>query len=258
MNKQIFLATVIFASAVIVTGSAAFISMQGQGSKGQPTGADKLRAKAEAESKVPIAQYSKNDVTDPHERSKRDAKNHRFPKGRLDDLPGVTETEIVDGTGIETRSALPIAASDMVIIGNVLDARAYLSTDLTGLFSEFKVAIERLFKVPDGFNAFVGTNVVVEREGGRIRYPSGRTRWIRFAHEGMPAAGERYVFFLKQSSTPGTFLIVTAYELKNGTVIPLDGVSDFENKLPQFASYEGMAEDEFVRTVAGKSQENAR
>ena len=48
----------------------------------------------------------------------------------------------------------------------------------------------------------------------------------------MPIAGQRYLFFLKQENPDDPFHIVTAYELRENRVFPLD-------ELPQFSTHKG-------------------
>ena len=57
----------------------------------------------------------------------------------------------------------------------------------------------------------------------------------------MPLVGKRYVFFL-DSNVNGDLQILTAYQLENGQVIPLDD-------LPQFRLFDGKDEAEFLNTL---------
>lgn len=242
----------LFASTVLIVASTAFISMRGQVQKTKPSKAEQAQAKIDFESRFPIADYSEPESSDAQERTKRKAKDNRFAKGVLDEMPDVTESKIVDGNGLESLPALPVALSDLIIVGNTLNARSYLSTNKTGLFSEFTIAVEEVMKNAGSDQVLAVTSILVEREGGRIRYPSGRIRWIRFAHEGMPLIGARYVLFLRRAKQGEANGILTAYELRAGKVFPLDGVAEFEeNKLAKFAAYEGVEESTFLTTIRG-------
>jgi hypothetical protein len=44
-------------------------------------------------------------------------------------------------------SALPVGQSDGVVVGHVTDAEAHLSTDRTGVYSEFSLEVEDVYKV---------------------------------------------------------------------------------------------------------------
>jgi hypothetical protein len=236
-------------ATVVLVGST--ISMRGQGQRqSNQNRSNKAQQKADFEDHSPIADYGGPEPTDPQERSKRKSKDNRFAKGVLDELADVTETEIVDGSGLERRPVLPVTLSDTIIVGNVLNGRAYLSNNKTGIFSEFVINIEEVLKTTGNDSVVPGANILTEREGGRIRYPSGRIRWIRFAHEGMPLVGSRYVLFLRRTIQGEALSILTAYEFRAGKVFPLDGVAAFEeHKLSKFAAYEGVPESTFLGTV---------
>ncbi|HKP35709.1 MAG TPA: hypothetical protein VJT71_02535 [Pyrinomonadaceae bacterium] len=239
----------LIATLVIIVASTALVSMRGQGKRNAPRG-DHAQQKFEFESRFPVAEYDAQEPDDPKERLKRKSKDNRFRQGVLDELPGVTESEIVDGSGVARRPALPVALSNIIIIGNILNARAYLSSNKTGIFSEFTISIDEVLKTTGSDQVLPGANILAEREGGRIRYPSGRVRWIRFAHEGMPSNGGRYLFFLRRTEQEGIYVILTGYELRAGKVFPLDGVAPFEeHKLPMFAPYDGVEEAVFLKTI---------
>lgn len=233
---------------LIVVASTAFVSMRGQ-DKRNPTRTDRAQEKSEFAGRFPIAEYTAQEPADPKERSKRKSKDNRFPQGVLDEMPSATETIVMDSPGAARGPALPVALSDIIIVGNVLNSHAYLSSNKTGIFSEFTISIEEVLKSTGSDPTLPGANILAEREGGRIRYPSGRIRWIRFGHEGMPTIGGRYVFFLRRASNE-TLAILTGYELRSGKVFPIDGVAPFEEqKLPKFATYDGVEETGFLATV---------
>ena len=251
MRNTSRLILLLMATVVILVASTALVSMRGQGEKSLSRN-DKAQQKLDFESRFPIADYTGPEPTDPQERAKRKSKDNRFPKEVLDELPGVTETSIADGNGSGHLPALPVGLSDTIIIGDVLNAQAYLSATKTGLFSEFTVSIHEVLKTTGSDPVLPGANISVEREGGRIRYPTGHVRLVSFAHEGMPSIGGRYVLFLRRTGQEGIHTILTGYELRAGRVFPLDGVAEFEErKLPKFAIHEGVQEKVFLTTVRG-------
>lgn len=241
----------LIATLVILAASTALVSMRGQGQKGLSQNA-RNQQRLEFENRFPIADYTASEPTDPQERAKRKSKDKRLPQGVLEDSPGATETSIVDGNGSGSLPALPVGLSDFIIIGDVLNAQAYLSSDKTGIFSEFTISVQEVLKTRGSDPVLPGANISVEREGARIRYPSGNVRWVRFAHEGMPAIGGRYVLFLRRTGQESVPTILTGYELRAGRVFPLDGVAAFEEfKVPKFAVFEGVEETAFLATVRG-------
>ncbi|MGI8470484.1 MAG: hypothetical protein ACR2N3_18755 [Pyrinomonadaceae bacterium] len=85
------------------------------------------------------------------------------------------------------------------------------------------------------FNA--GKSIIASREGGGVRFPSGKVIFDLNTDTPMPKVGRIYVFFLKYSDETG-FSIITAYELLQGQVFPLDGVTLEGNVVRQYAGHQ--------------------
>jgi len=79
-----------------------------------------------------------------------------------------------------------------------------------------------------------GSSIEVERDGGRLRFPNGRT--LIYVATNMPRVGLRYVLFLTDSQ------ILTGYELREGKVHPLDD-------LPNLYTYENADETTFLKQL---------
>jgi hypothetical protein len=123
--------------------------------------------------------------------------------------------------------ALPVKISTAVIIGEVSDAQAYLSDDQTRIYSEFVVQIEQVLKNDSKTTPLnVGTSVITERSGGRVRFPSGKIAVSVINNQDLPRSGRRYLLFLTHEGPEAKlyddFHILTAYELRDGKVFPLD------------------------------------
>lgn len=116
---------------------------------------------------------------------------------------------------------LPVARSGLVALGEVVDAKAYLSNDQSGVYSEFTVRIERVFKNDKARVVFPGELITTERWGGRVIFPSGRVIIYGDRGQGMPQPGREYLFFLERN--PEQYNLLTAYQLNSGQVEPLDG-----------------------------------
>jgi len=141
-------------------------------------------------------------------------------------------------------SALPVSKSDAVVIGRVLDAQAYLSNDKTGIYSEFTVSLEQVLK-NDRFASLTPNDlIVVERKGGKVRYPSGHITIYQMNGQGMPSIGGRYVLFLTHDAPEQDFFILTGYELKAGCVALLDIPGDHP-----IIKQEGKAEADFLNDL---------
>jgi hypothetical protein len=133
------------AMLVIAVVSMAFLSMRAQAQNAQQ-GRDRAQQKLDFQSRFPIADYASPEASEPQERANRKSKDNRFPKDRLAESADITETLIVDGNGLEKLPALPVALSDVIVVGEILNARAYLSSSKTGLFSEFMLNIKEVLK----------------------------------------------------------------------------------------------------------------
>ena len=119
-------------------------------------------------------------------------------------------------------SALPAAKSAAVILGEVTQAQAQLSDDETNIYSEFTVQIENILKNDNNSSLGIGSSVVMERLGGRVRLPSGKVIVSQTYKQDLPRIGKRYVFFLTRDNEGEDFHILTGYELRDGRVFPLD------------------------------------
>jgi hypothetical protein len=211
----------------------------------------------------PIADYESQESTDPQERARRKARNHRH------DLPSNIKSEDLDRFTLKenspdislplsvshpkTEPAIPIAESDAVVIGEVVSAQAYLSNDKTNVYSEFTVRVADMLKSDSASPLYSGAQITAQRIGGRVRFPSGKILLLGAPYgENMPRIGQQYVLFLKQNDDEQDYSIITAYELRSGRVFPLDGSPEGDGKSHQFAEYEkyaGIDEATFINDV---------
>ncbi|MBC7929364.1 MAG: hypothetical protein H7Z38_02255 [Rubrivivax sp.] len=149
--------------------------------------------------------------------------------------------------------ALPAAQSDAVVIGEVTDAQAYLSEDKVSVLSEFEVRVSDILKNNASAPFSVGDVIDTVRGGGAVRFPSGKV--IRRGMEGKPhpRIGRQYVLFLKFTDAQSRdYIIITAYELRNGRVFPLDGLNLSGTVEPAYAAYQkyaGSDEVSFMKDV---------
>src|SRR5690349_17945964 len=136
--------------------------------------------------------------------------------------------------------ALPLAESSGVIVGQITDAKAYLSNDKTGVYSVFTVQVQEVIKNATRLSLSNGSSIEVERDGGRVRFPNGRT--LIYVATNMPEVGLRYVLFLTNARGQSDFQILTGYELREGKVYPLDD-------LPNLYTYENADETTFLNQL---------
>ena len=148
--------------------------------------------------------------------------------------------------------AIPVSRSDVVVIGRITDAKAYISSDRTHVYSEATVTIEEVLKGDPRCPLIPGAELDAERSGGAVRFPSGKI--LRRGSLGMniPHAGGRYLLFLTYNDEGKDFPIVTGYELLGNHVFPLDGAAGKDGNFRQFNSYEafkGAEEPSFLNDV---------
>jgi hypothetical protein len=68
----------------------------------------------------------------------------------------------------------------------------------------------------------------------------------------MPHVGSKYVLFLKYEAEGSDYPLITAYELKNGIILPLDGLNrdgKVIRELTSHQSYNGTPETDFLSLV---------
>lgn len=207
-------------------------------------------------SQVPTTGYDKPEPADPEKRRLRRIRGSRYSlRDKNEDARrfAITE-ESQSGFGsfeihAPPEPALPAAQSDAIVIGEVTDAEAFLSTDRTSIYSEFTVNVGEVLKDTSLGTLTPGGAITTVRGGGAVRFPSGKIVRTGFNGKPLPRKGRRYVFFLKQNDEGGDFSIITAYELRVGRVFPLDGLYTTGQVVPQLAAHQkfkGMDEAAFL------------
>ena len=115
-----------------------------------------------------------------------------------------------------------------------------LSNDKTGVYSVFTVQVHEVIKNSSQLSLPAGSSIEVERDGGRVRFPNGRT--LIYIATNMPQVGLRYVLFLTNAQSQSDFQILTGYELREGKVYPLDD-------LPNLHTFENADETTFLNQL---------
>ena len=94
------------------------------------------------------------------------------------------------------------------------------------MYSEFQMVVSSILKTPNQ-DITENSTLTIERLGGNVRYSNGQKVLFRIAGWNMPKIGSEYLFFLN-SKNKLDWEIVTAYELTEDGVLPLDESSQFE------------------------------
>lgn len=198
----------------------------------------------------PIAEYGAPEPIDNNKRALRKARGGRYSRGRaqlIKELPTSLEELPVSSHWWWTLSALPVSQSDAVLLGEIIEAQAFLSEDKTAVYSEFTVGIYEVLKGNKPLAA--GDRIVAERAGGGVRFKSGRVQYYTVDKQGLPRVGSRYVLFLRRNDVGDDFSVLTAYELRSGRVFPLDAAGDNRNDKLPFDEYRGYEENNFLSKV---------
>lgn len=261
---------IIFVLLVAVFAFTAGAAMAGRHNQNQSPGTSPALEKAK-EDFYTVADYTAPLPSNPQQRAIRLARNRRFniPKENLygadASLFALTERRESSFGGFPSHAkaepALPVDRSDAVMIGEVVRAQAYLSEDKTTTYSEFTVRINDILKNSSAAPLSLGDTTAVTRFGGGVRFPSGKVIRVGFGGKPLPRSGRQYLFFLKHNEEEQDHLIITAYELRSGRVLPLDGIDldgSIVEELSAHQKYNGAGEGEFLREVreaiAGASQ----
>lgn len=196
----------------------------------------------EFESQFPVTDVNKPEPADPEKRAKWQAKSKKYAGVglRITERAELVTVTLELGIG---PAALPVSLSDAVVIGEVTDAQAYLSSEKDWVYSEFTIRVDEVLKNTLGVALTEGSSLIADREGGRVRFPSGRTTLLNIPGQGMPRVGRRYALFLTHPDQEQGAHILTGYELRGGRVFPID---DLGGQRHPIAKYKGADETSFL------------
>jgi hypothetical protein len=189
-------------------------------------------------SQLPIVDYSDDNETNPVRKARNNRHNSvaikdgvKKPKLHENMSPSLFDLPLSDQP---VEPALPIT-SELIAIGTVEKAQAFLSTDRTSVYSEITFIIEQVVKGNERLAP--GVRVTAERDSGAVRFASGKILYRGAWGRNVPIAGHKYLVFLNRIEGDDTFSIVTGYDLANNDVLPLDGTGD-NNEHETFKSYQ--------------------
>jgi hypothetical protein len=238
----------LFAVSVAIT-AIAIAMMELRAQTAQDIEQNPLKVK---EDQLAIVNYDAPEPGNAPEKARRNARGKRFD-GSLrvaEPHPEAGAKGILD-SWMQSLPALPVDASDAVVMGDVTNAQAYLSPDKTGVYSEYTVRVDEVLKQYSAAPILTGGFVDAQREGGRVRFASGRVQSYITHYQGVPVTGRKYLLFLKRNEQAEVFILLTGYEQKDGHVYPLDGVDlpGGGTELPQFAGYKRVDEATFSKAL---------
>lgn len=221
-----------------ITVVAAVVALRAQNKTSAPE-LNKEKTKEQL-SKWPIVDYDAPDPSDPEKKAKRRKKNKSYNSRngvKFDPASPVDRGALNNEWEFGLESTLPVKQSTAIIVGEVIEAQAYLSEDKTNIYSEFTVRVEQILKNDNADTINVGEIITTERQGGRVRFPSGRIESERIAGQNPPQSGHRYILFIgfnpyeagtKSLTGPRGNMsrhILTAYEIRENRIYPLDSAT---------------------------------
>ena len=203
---------------------------------------EQLKKLQQKNNRFPVAEYDEPDSQDARKDQLRKEKQKRhndfkFVTGKP---PDWQSERVFVSEGAMNFPALPATRSSCILLGTVTKAEAHVSEDKKNVYSEFTVSVEQVFKTADS-SIVAGSEVAVDRIGGFVRYPNGRTLLYRIASTNMPVVNERYLFFLTSKNNQD-LSILTAYSLNSNGVSPLDDS-------PQFEELRGLTEHTLIEKL---------
>lgn len=226
----------------------------GQQGKDRYTAGKEIR-RPSAFSGLPVIGDFQTPAESPTDHERRQLREKRYSSLSFRKKPITDPGRLVDGqlessdvTFIDTvvirppsdPPGIPASASTAVVIGTVVDGKCFLNSDHNFVYTDYQVRVDQVFKQDPAANLSAGDQVVVSKEGGAIRFPSGHITNFVFPGHGLPAIGSQYVLFLWRAipSLPNYEIVLqSGYELKDGRLYPLDDAN---------MQYEDMSESAFL------------
>lgn len=232
---------------ILIIGIVISISSQ---AKGQDKNDNWKQRRQEFESQFPVVDYDEPESADPEIWEKRKLKSTRYDnRRRVSSTAGVPGNDISGYfTEVPPPPAIPVAESEIIVVGEVLNAEAHLSNNKFGVYSEFSIRVDEVLKNKNASTDVLPNTITADRNGGAVRYSSGRKVIYIDDYQGLPHVGRKYLFFLVHPDQSPNYQILLGYEL-NGIVMPLDADSEFRK-------FKGMSETEFMSTVREKIQQS--
>lgn len=202
--------------------------------------------------RFPTVDYDdKQDLPDAEKNAKRKEKQKRYDDGDLVAShvePGVDEASLTLEPHF-TLPALPVAVSEIVVVGTIGTAQALLSESKRNVVSEFTLTVEDVLKSKIQGVA-PGSVLTIDRVGGHVKYPNGQRVLFRITGLNMPQVGGRYLLFLTSTHNKEDISILTGYQLTPNGAIPLD-------ELSQVANLTGVTEVDILQRVRNLIQNSA-
>lgn len=124
--------------------------------------------------------------------------------------------------------AVPLPMSDLVLIGTVTEASAFVSDDESNVYSEFFVTPREILFLKPPLQFLPSDKIFVSREGGNVRFSSRRILTYSAKGQGSLKPKGTYILFLEKTELERDFTLITAYQILNNAVYPVDVGEKFD------------------------------
>jgi len=248
-----FTLTIVFAA---ITLGLTLKAWSGSANQGDSQETNEQQQESTPTKDVPVLDLKRAEATGSDQLNGRKRRNSLKQDRKIAELPSNVEPLPTNAHTFVRLPPLPVDQSNAIILGRVTDRRALLTDDRLGIYSEFTITIEEIFK--DDQNLFrVGGVVVASRPGGAVRFASGRTQTYTIFNQGYPQKDKVYVLFLKRDDE-GDYSIQTGYEVTGTVVQPLDGRRQLPKNEPdlQFGIYRGVSLESFRNALQKALQQH--
>lgn len=195
-------------------------------------------------SKYPTVEYNAPEPEDAAEREERKLKNKRYDKYLLVSKEPHPETAVTIASHAEPLpSAIPFAESNLIVTGEIINSKASLSNNKSGVYSEYTVRILTILKEDNQKKWQTNELITIDRAGGVVQYPSGQKVLYMNNWQKLPEVNARYVLFLNNEDAKNpNYKLLTAYQLENKRVTALDNH-------PDFREFDGKSETDFINRI---------
>ena len=170
---------------------------------------------------APQLQQAETDITrQPVRRARATWFNVRAPFSMIETVPGRTHPFV--RLLHEVQAELPHQEADTIVIGDVVDSQIFLSLDGKGLYTEYSLAVAKILKSTSASFPIpiVDHSIMMLREGGTARLPSGRTVNHDIRNDVRPKLHQKGIFFLTYQRELKAFTYRKFWLVENGVLTP--------------------------------------
>ena len=120
---------------------------------------------------------------------------------------------------------IPLSLSNLVVVGQILKGRSYLSADGTTIYTEFSVQVTEVLSNSSPKPISVGGTMYAVRPGGVVKLPSGKVLIRGSATESLPRKKTNCAMLLHYEASGDVYALVSAFELNGNHVYLIDSTT---------------------------------